>query len=170
MRSGGIHLRTIWQEMLIFDTNSWYEVEIYQFLITTLSPIGKWVNGCHVICMWHNTCDVIAIVEWLESWYLMPIWHQNISFCQHHICNYHDDVACLCVVTQKWPFLDVFAIHDNVSFSCHKDIVKLNGMTVSVDEYEKEWERRRMGNEWMKSKIKSLNEWSEWGTNDCKIP
>ena len=43
------------------------------------------------------------------------------------------------VVTQKWPFLDVFAIHDNVSFSCHKDIVKLNGMTVSVDEYhEKE--------------------------------
>ena len=74
------------------------------------------------------------------------------------------------VVTQKWPFLDVFAIHDNVSFSCHKDIVKLNGMTVSVYEYEKEWERRRMGNEWMKSKIKSLNEWSEWGTNDCKIP
>ena len=74
------------------------------------------------------------------------------------------------VVTQKWPFLDVFAIHDNVSFSCHKDVVKLNGMTVSVDEYEKEWERRRMGNEWMKSKIKSLNEWSEWGTNDCKIP
>ena len=76
----------------------------------------------------------------------------------------------LIVVTQKWPFFDVFAIHDNVSFSCHKDIVKLNGMTVSVDEYEKEWERRRMGNEWMKSKIKSLNEWSEWGTNDCKIP
>ena len=107
-----------------------------------------------------------SITDWeeLKYWLEESISFNYIIICQTLIMLYN------CVVMQKWPFLDVFAIHDNVSFSCHKDIVKLNGMTVSVDEYEKEWERRRMGNEWMKSKIKSLNEWSEWGTNDCKIP